>query len=492
MHRFLIGAGIGRREIEAFEDGAATPDVIGINYYLTSERFLDHRTHLYPELDPGGNGRDRYVDAEAVRVASLDADVGLCARLREAWARYAIPLAITEVHHGCTRDEQLRWLADAWQAAGRARREGVDLRAFTIWSLFGSIDWRSLITRDEGAYDVGAYDIRAPAPRPTAIAKAAVALAAGRQLDHPVLDTQGWWRRQGRLYSWNGSEEPQAGPARKLLITGATGTLGGALARVAAHRGLSFHLSGRAELDICDARSIAAAIERHRPWAIVNAAGFVRVADAEREREACMAANAEGPALLATACERAGIPFVTFSSDLVFDGESGRARREGDRVAPTGVYGLSKAKAEREVAKAGGQALIIRSSAFFGPWDTHNFAWHALAALGRGEEVRACARTLVSPTFVPDLCHAALDLLIDGESGIWHLANEGEISWCDFARRLAEGAGFEPSRVIALDAGLPRNTALASERGSLLRPLDQAIQAYLREIKLDALSIAAE
>ena len=70
LYRFLVDAGIGEAELDAFEDGAATPDLIGINHYLTSDRFLDDRTHLYPELAPGGNGRDRYVDAEAVRVSS--------------------------------------------------------------------------------------------------------------------------------------------------------------------------------------------------------------------------------------------------------------------------------------------------------------------------------------------------------------------------------------------------------------------------------------
>ena len=65
---------------------------------------------------------------------------------------------------------------------------------------------------------------------------------------------------------------------------------------------------------------------------------------------------------------------------------------------------------------AGGRPLIVRTSAFFGPWDRYNFAWHVLDRAARGETVRACPRTRVSPTCVPDLCHAALDLLIDGES----------------------------------------------------------------------------
>ncbi|HYD38124.1 MAG TPA: family 1 glycosylhydrolase, partial [Allosphingosinicella sp.] len=113
-HGRLLDAGISAEAIAAFAGGEARPDLIGINHYLTSERFLDHRLHLYPRLEPGGNGRDVYVDAEAVRVKHLESDTGLAPRLREAWQRYRIPIAVTEVHHGCHRDEQLRWFAEVW------------------------------------------------------------------------------------------------------------------------------------------------------------------------------------------------------------------------------------------------------------------------------------------------------------------------------------------------------------------------------------------
>ena len=481
LYRFLVDAGIAEAELAAFADGAATPDLIGINHYLTSDRFLDDRVHLYPELEPGGNGRDSYVDAEAVRVPDLNGDVGLGPRLREAWARYGIPMAITEVHHGCTRDEQLRWFCEAWETARGLRDEGMDLRAVTLWSLFGNVDWRSLITRDDGVYDVGAFDVRAPAPRATAIAKAAAAFARGAEFAHPVLETPGWWRRRDHCYGWCGPGEPAA-EGRPLLITGATGTLGRALARVARHRGLPVVLTSRAELDLGDWRSIAETIARVKPWAIVNAAGYVRVAEAERDADACMAANAEGAGRLARAAAARDLPFVTFSSDLVFDGLAGRAYDETDPVCPASVYGESKAEAERLVAEAGGHALIVRTSAFFGPWDRYNFAWNLLEALRRGEPVSASGSEIVSPTFVPDLCHAVLDLLVDGETGLWHLANRAELSWFAFARAIAEGAGLDASLIFDRETEPPRNTALVSARGLVMRPLQPALDAYLAEV----------
>lgn len=482
LRSFLIDAGVTESELAMFEGGRTAPDMIGINHYLTSDRYLDERVHLYPDLDPAGNGRDTYVDAEAVRVESLRPELGLEPRLREAWERYRIPLAVTEVHHGCTRDEQLRWFAECWHCAAQLRDEGVDVRAVTLWSLFGNVDWRSLLTTHEGHYDAGAFDIRAPVPRPTAIAKAAAAFARGQEYEHPVLTKPGWWRRPEHLYSWCGQVDAGEEAGRPLLVTGATGTLGQALARIASHRGLDVMLTDRATLDLCDERSITDLIEREKPWAIINAAGYVRVAEAEREIDACMAANAVGAGLLAGVAAAHGIPFVTFSSDLVFDGSSGRCYSESDAVCATSVYGQSKVAGERLVSAAGGKPLIIRTSAFFGPWDRYNFAWAVLEALRRGEPVSASANEFVSPTFVPDLCHTVLDLLIDGETGIWHLANRGKISWHDFAVAIAQGAGLDTSLIFARETGPLRTTALASERGMLLRPLEDALTAYLRDV----------
>jgi dTDP-4-dehydrorhamnose reductase len=175
------------------------------------------------------------------------------------------------------------------------------------------------------------------------------------------------------------------------------------------------------------------------------------------------------------------VKLVTFSSDLVFDGQLGRAYCEEDEVCPANTYGLSKARAEQQVLEALKDALVIRTSAFFGPWDKYNFAWNILNTLARGESVEAGRNTAVSPTYVPDLCHATLDLLVDGETGIWHLANQGKLSWFEFATQVAEGAGYDPSMVRPIEDA-PANTALTSARGIMLRPVEHAIHDYLGAI----------
>lgn len=199
-----------------------------------------------------------------------------------------------------------------------------------------------------------------------------------------------------------------------------------------------------------------------------------------------MRENTVGAATLAAACSQHGIHLTTFSSDLVFDGSNERPYVESDPVAPLGVYGRSKAEAERVVLLNHPGALVVRTSAFFGPWDKHNFVTLALDALERGEPFRAANDMTVSPTYVPDLAHTCLDLAIDGEAGIWHLANAGAVTWAQLAAQAAAAAGIDTTRLEAVPAAelgmaapRPAYTGLSSERGILLPPLDNAIARYL-------------
>jgi len=483
----LCGQGIAEADLAFFlDDPGNAPDIIGINHYLTSERFLDEQVGRYPEHLRGGNGYEPYADVEAVRVNLPEDDIGPAARLREVWERYQRPMAVTEVHHGCTRDEQLRWLSQVWQAAEGLRSEGADIRAVTIWSLLGTVDWNTLLTRQHGIYEPGAFDVRGPAPRPTALATAAKSLATDGSFDHPVLDRPGWWRRESRFYRpvKSNCAIRTVGAPRSLLVTGATGTLGRAFSRICGVRGLDHCLSSRREIDIADAGSVERALRRIRPWAVVNTAGFVRVAEAEREQDQCFRENSTGPAVLAEACARHGIPLVTFSSDLVFDGRLGRPYLESDPTGAGCTYGSSKAEAEHTVLAAHPNALIARTSAFFGPWDRHNFVWWVLDRLASGQTVEA-GPDIVSPTYVPDLVHVVLDLLVDGERGIWHLTNPGSVSWFDLARRVAERAGF-PREAVRLAADRPPlDTTLATERGALLPPLDSGLDRFFADCETD-------
>jgi dTDP-4-dehydrorhamnose reductase len=213
------------------------------------------------------------------------------------------------------------------------------------------------------------------------------------------------------------------------------------------------------------------------------------VYDAEREAERCMRENTHGPTVLALACIRHALRFVTFSSDLVFDGAKDAPYVESDPVAPLNVYGRSKAEAEQRVLDADPQALVIRTSAFFGPWDAHNFVTQALNAVDAGTPFAAANDTLVTPTYVPDLVNATLDLMIDRECGIWHLTNGDAVTWAELATRACAAARLDPTGIQAQPAAnlgqpapRPVNSAMRSERGLLLPPLDDALARYVQAV----------
>ena len=498
LWRRLDDFGLGDR-LCAIADAPCPPDVLGVNHYLTSDRFLDHRIGDYPPERLGGNDFMAFADVEAVR-AVLPAPGGLEGVLDEAWARYGRPLAVTESHNGCTREEQVRWIREAWEAAQRLRGRGVDVRAVTAWALLGTYDWNSLLTRQHGHYEVGAFDVRSDPPRPTALAAELQRLADGGAV-HPGASGAGWWRRDIRLqfkpvFRTVEAPEPRpewrtpAAPARPLLIVGATGTLGKALARACEWRGIDYRLTGRGELSLDDETSIARVLEAAQPWAVVNAAGWVRVDDAEADPAGCMAANAEGAARLARACRDRGLPFTGFSSDLVFDGRRDRAYVEGDAPGPLNVYGASKGRAEAEILGLGGQALMVRTAAFFSPYDPYNFAAQVLRTLAAGQAFAAADDLVVSPTYVPDLVGAVLDLVLDGETGLRHLANDAAVSWADFARQVAGALDLDaglvqgvPAASFGWPAARPAYAALSTERGRIMPPLDNAIARYAAVVR---------
>ncbi|MHB8285203.1 MAG: family 1 glycosylhydrolase [Caulobacteraceae bacterium] len=468
------------------------PDVLGVNFYITSERFLDHRAERYPQWVAGDLGQ---FDMDALRVLE-PRPVGLEGLLQQAWDRYGLPIAVTESHLNGTRDEQMRWTAEAWTTALRLQAKGVDFRAITAWALLGSFDWNSLLTKEAGFYEAGTFDIRSGTPRPTGMAGMLRRLGSGENAAwleaDPVLGDPGWWRREIRLslpiHRWGeGPREPPLPPTPKLapvLIIGAAGTLGQAFAQACTIRGLRYVLTRRAECDLLDPDSITAALAAHKPWAVVNAAGWLDVDAAEQEPDACFAANTVGPANLARACAAAGLHLTSFSSALVFDGLTERLYVETDAPAPLSVYGQSLAQAEQAVADLLPSALIIRTGPLFSPDDASDFANRLVARLGAGLPALA-SENIVTPTYTPDLVDACLNLIIDKASGLVHLSQETPLSWLAFGQAIARSVQLDPALVQAATpdqlgwrAIRPDNAALRSIYGAVLSSLDDALARF--------------
>lgn len=486
MWHHMRWLGLPEDDLTRFLADPCPPNVLGVNHYLTSERFLDERLDRYPPHTHGGTPRRRYADVEAVRVLADDL-AGPEALLRETWHRYHLPLAVTEAHLGCTREEQLRWLAHVWDAARTVRDEGADVRAVTAWSLLGAFDWNSLLTRADGHYEPGVFDLRAPRPRPTALAGLLRDLAGGHEPGHPVLGTPGWWQRPHRLLYPPVHHDPAvpataAASARHtpspLLIVDDNSPLAAAFIRFCETRSLPYRHVDAAEATLSNPDSLATVLAETAPWAVI-AADHARPAAADHGGSNLAVA-------LATACAERALPLLSFSSALVFDGARTTGYVEGDPTAPVDGTGEWQAETEARVLAVHPGALIVRTGPLFGPWDAHNPVTAALRTLTAGAPLAAPAGT-VSPTYLPHLADACLDLLIDAEQGLWHLANEGSITWVDLFKRVAADAGLDPARVrrrssraLASDPA-PRHRALASERGWIMPSLDDALARYTWE-----------
>ena len=490
----FIDTGITEDELLFFSNNPCPPDIMGFNHYITSERYLDHNYHKYPSHTIGGNKRDRYADVEAVRVAHGQSS-GLEVLVREAWDRFKLPIAITEVHLHCTREEQLRWFKEKYETCCLLAKEGIPIKAITAWSLFGAFGWNKLLTEPKGEYEPGVYSVLSGKPRPTALASYIKKLTTPGTHPHPLLNDKGWWHRDIRLLYDNEFAERlpvfSKGAIAPILIIGKNGTLGKAFARICEHRGISYRLLSRQDLDICSEDDIENAINYYKPWAIINAAGYVRVDDAETDVTRCFEENSRGPELLATACRNHGIKFMTYSSDLVFDGTKREAYVESDLTNPLNIYGHSKVESEAKVLQADPTSLVIRTSAFFGPWDQYNFVNHVVNSLLLAQHFPVMKDVHISPTYVPDLINTSLDLLIDDEENIWHVANTGEITWADMAFEIARIGGYNKSllrprslQFMNLKAPRPRYSVLKSEKGIILPSLENALGRYF-EAKSD-------
>jgi dTDP-4-dehydrorhamnose reductase len=194
MFAYLTESGIAEAELAQLVERPSPPDLVGFNYYITGERFLDSRLELYPPTVIGGNAEQPYADVEAVRVCRQGL-LGPSALLQQAWSRLSLPLAITEAHlSGCPED-RARWFSYLWSEAEAAIDAGVPVRAVTAWALLGSYGWDTLVTRGACSYEPGAFEVRGGKLKETPYAGFLRALEQGT----PRVVEGGWWRSDERL-----------------------------------------------------------------------------------------------------------------------------------------------------------------------------------------------------------------------------------------------------------------------------------------------------
>ncbi len=201
------------------------------------------------------------------------------------------------------------------------------------------------------------------------------------------------------------------------------------------------------DLDLTDAASIAAALARYRPEAIINAAAYTAVDRAEDARALAFAVNATGPLLLGEAAARAGIPVVHYSTDYVFDGSKATPYTEADAPDPIGAYGASKLAGELLLHLAQPRSVTFRTAWVCSPHGS-NFVKTMLRLGAEREELRVVADQHGAPTFAADLAAAAIAVLPrlvaapagDSCFGVFHLTGAPYTTWFDFAAAILDGA----------------------------------------------------
>jgi dTDP-4-dehydrorhamnose reductase len=271
----------------------------------------------------------------------------------------------------------------------------------------------------------------------------------------------------------------------RILLTGATGQVGGELMKLLGLLG-EVIAPGRREMDLADAGSVRAAIRSVRPRWIVNPGAYTAVDKAESEPELAYAVNAEAVRVMGEEARAIGAGVIHFSTDYVFDGLGDAPYRETDATGPASVYGASKLAGEEALAASGAGHLIFRTSWVYGGVGK-NFLLTILKLAREREVLRVVGDQHGAPTWSRDLARMTVQVITQCEmaageeglsrvladlGGVYHAAGAGETTWCGFAaeavrlqRQAEPGVQFAEIEAITTDeyptpARRPRNSRM--------------------------------
>lgn len=279
----------------------------------------------------------------------------------------------------------------------------------------------------------------------------------------------------------------------KFLLTGAGGQLGTAFQALIPPEALV--ALNHSELDITDKKAVEETLVQHQPDCIINCAAYNQVDRAEKEAEAAFQANALGAFHLAQAASQVNAVLVHFSTDYVFDGAKQPPYRESDPPLPLGLYGLSKLTGEWLVRSTARKHFVIRTCGLYGharSIKAGNFVENMLAATRAGKPLRVVKDQIVTPTSARELAQRVLPLLETDVFGLYHMTNEGQCSWLEFAQEIFRLQGLSPAMEAVTTeeyqaaAARPACSVLENHKYRELgwrefRPWQEALQEYLEE-----------
>jgi len=280
----------------------------------------------------------------------------------------------------------------------------------------------------------------------------------------------------------------------RILITGANGMLGSDLTAEGQKQGYEVVALTHAELDITKFSLVKEAYDTYQPQVVINCAAYTKVDEAEKNRNLALAVNALGVRNLALACRENNAVFVQISTDYVFDGAKDKPWGIYDHPNPINTYGESKYLGECFLKTIGGSYFIVRTSWLFGKAGP-NFVKNMLKLALANRTIKVVNDQIGCPTYTADLAKAILDLINTKAYGIYHITNQGAVSWYEFAKAIFTLSGTK-IELLSIDsskyptpAKRPKNSVLdpfplEETIGYLLPFWSDALQRYLANEKM--------
>ena len=224
----------------------------------------------------------------------------------------------------------------------------------------------------------------------------------------------------------------------KVLVTGAGGQVGRMLCATCP-AGVDLVTRTHTELDIGEGAAVRSHIEQVRPNAIINAAAYTAVDQAESEPELAQRINSEGPGHLAAGAAACGARLLHLSTDFVFDGRFSSPYRADAPTNPLSVYGTTKRDGERAVMDTLPEHSVIVRTAWVYAAEGKNFLNTMLRVMRERGAVRVVADQVGTPTAARPLAETLWKIVMRPEiRGIHHWTDAGVASWYDFAVAIAE------------------------------------------------------
>jgi dTDP-4-dehydrorhamnose reductase len=234
---------------------------------------------------------------------------------------------------------------------------------------------------------------------------------------------------------------------KKILVTGSNGQLGWELSQLAAaYPVFQFLFVDRSQLDLSFPETFEKIVQTIAPDCIINTAAYTAVDKSETEKELAYTVNATAVQELARISKALAIPFITYSTDYVFDGEAKAPYTTSTKVDPINFYGSTKASGESMAMEANEDSIVIRTSWVFSSHG-NNFVKTMMRLMKERESLNIVADQKGRPTYAKDLAIATMKMIESlhaGKSmhGVYHYANTGETTWFDFAAKIKAIAGL--------------------------------------------------